>query len=86
MTTTDISSPDLAILAAEEKRYARYAADVRKEYAWIPEADYRKGRTEVLKSFLARSQIYHTPVMFEEGEESARRNLRTEIGRLQQAV
>jgi predicted metal-dependent HD superfamily phosphohydrolase len=25
---------DLAILSADEKRYARYAADIRREYAW----------------------------------------------------
>jgi predicted metal-dependent HD superfamily phosphohydrolase len=77
---------DLAILAAEEKRYARYADDIRKEYAWVPDAEYRAGRTAVLQRFLDRPRIFHTPVMFEEGEESARRNLRAEIARLQQAV
>jgi predicted metal-dependent HD superfamily phosphohydrolase len=84
--TAVLLDADLAILAAEEKRYARYAEDVRKEYAWVPDDAYRTGRTDVLQSFLARPRIYNTPVMVEEGEESARRNLRAEIERLQQAV
>jgi predicted metal-dependent HD superfamily phosphohydrolase len=70
---------DLAILGASEVRYARYAADIRKEYAWVPEADYRAGRRKVLESFLGRERIYRTEVMFAEGEEAARRNMRGEL-------
>jgi predicted metal-dependent HD superfamily phosphohydrolase len=73
---------DLAILAAAEVRYRRYADDVRKEYAWVPDAGYRAGRTKVLEAFLARERIFRTPVMAEEGEEAARRNLRAEVERL----
>jgi predicted metal-dependent HD superfamily phosphohydrolase len=73
---------DLAILCASEERYARYAEDIRKEYAWVPEADYRTGRAAVLERFLAAPQIYYTPVMFEEGEQRARANLRAELTRL----
>jgi predicted metal-dependent HD superfamily phosphohydrolase len=73
---------DLAILGASEARYARYAADVRKEYAWVPEADYRAGRQKVLESFLARERIYRTEVMFAEGDEAARRNMAAEVARL----
>lgn len=72
---------DLAILAAAEARYRRYAADVRKEYAWVSDSDYRAGRTKVLESFLARERIFRTPVMVEEGDEAARRNLRAEVER-----
>jgi predicted metal-dependent HD superfamily phosphohydrolase len=74
---------DLAILGAAEGRYARYAADIRKEYAWVPEADYRAGRVAVLEKFLARPRVYHTPLMFEEGEARARANMRAEIAALQ---
>ncbi|MGZ7283798.1 HD domain-containing protein, partial [Streptococcus pyogenes] len=49
---------DLAILGASEERYKRYAADIRKEYAWVPEADYRKGRAAVLERFLAAPRLY----------------------------
>jgi predicted metal-dependent HD superfamily phosphohydrolase len=73
---------DLAILGASEDRYARYAADIRKEYAWVPEADYRTGRAAVLERFLATPQIYHTRILFEEGEQRARANLRAELATL----
>ena len=67
---------DLAILGASEDRYARYARDIRAEYAWVPDADYRAGRSRVLQHFLALPRIYFTDVMFEEGEQRARANLR----------
>jgi predicted metal-dependent HD superfamily phosphohydrolase len=73
---------DLAILGASEERYARYAEDIRKEYAWVPEADYRTGRAAVLERFLAAPRIYYTQVIFEEGEQRARANLRAELTRL----
>jgi predicted metal-dependent HD superfamily phosphohydrolase len=73
---------DLAILSAEEKRYARYAADVRKEYFWVEEPAYRAGRAKVLESFLNRPRIYRTERMHAAAEESAKRNLAAEIGSL----
>ena len=73
---------DLAILGASPERYERYAADIRKEYAWVPEADYRAGRAKVLERFLAAPRIYHTQLLFEEGEHRARENLRAEIAKL----
>ena len=74
---------DLAILGASEERYARYARDIRAEYAWVPEADYCAGRIAVLERFLARPRIYHTQPMFEEGDTRARTNMRAEIATLQ---
>ncbi len=73
---------DLAILGAAEARYARYAADIRREYEWVPDDQYRAGRRAVLEGFLNRERIYRTAVMFEEGEGAARRNLTAEIERL----
>ena len=72
---------DLAILGAGESRYARYAADIRKEYAWVPDADYRAGRAKVLEAFLARPRIYFADVLHAEGDAAARRNLRAELAR-----
>lgn len=73
---------DLAILAAEARRYQRYADDIRKEYAWVSDADYRTGRAQVLGSFLKRPRIYRTALMFEVGEQAARTNMAAEIERL----
>jgi predicted metal-dependent HD superfamily phosphohydrolase len=73
---------DLAILGASEARYRRYAADTRREYAHVPDADYRRGRAAVLERFQARESIYRHPVMRADGEGSARRNLRAELHEL----
>lgn len=43
---------DLWILSAPPERYDRYVADVRAEYAHVPEATWRTGRGEVLRRFL----------------------------------
>ncbi len=74
---------DLAILGASESRYQRYAADIRKEYAHVTDADYRTGRIGVLNHFLARLRIYHTTILQNEGDAPARRNLLAEIEQLQ---
>jgi predicted metal-dependent HD superfamily phosphohydrolase len=70
---------DLVILGAAADRYDRYAADVRKEYAHVPEADYRAGRSAVLKKFLERPRLYFTEAMRERFEAAARENLQREI-------
>ena len=77
---------DLAILGASEERYQRYATDIRAEYAFVPDETYRLDRAKILQQFLARSAIYHHPVMIAEGEAAARRNLETELRRLMQPV
>lgn len=80
--TSVLLDADLAILSAEERRYARYAADVRREYAWVDEGAYRDGRRTVLEGFLNRPRIYRTDRMHAAAEEAARQNLRAEIERL----
>ena len=71
---------DLAILGANEVGYLDYAANIRLEYAWVPEADYRAGRARVLRGFLTRPRIYH---FLSDLEESARHNISLEISRLE---
>jgi len=73
---------DLAILSADELRYDRYAEAIRREYARVSDADYRAGRSAVLRNFLALPRIYHTAPMFEVGEANARANLRRELTNL----
>lgn len=71
---------DLAILGAEPSRFAEYERQIRREYAWVPGFLFRQKRTELLEGFLARPQIYRTPMMHTRLEERARRNLATAIG------
>ena len=80
--TAVLLDADLAILSAEDRRYARYAADIRREYAWVDDAAYQVGRTKVLQGFLHRPRIYRTERMFAAAEHAARRNIGSEIERL----
>jgi predicted metal-dependent HD superfamily phosphohydrolase len=73
---------DLSILGAAESAYDAYAQAIRREYAWVAEADYRRGRRAVLLTFLQRPRIYSTAEMFARAEQAARRNLRREIALL----
>ncbi len=80
-----IAPEDLAILNSIEDRYERYVAGIRKEYAWVPEVEYCKGRANVLEHFLARPKLYWTEAMREECGDQARANLRGELQQLSNA-
>jgi predicted metal-dependent HD superfamily phosphohydrolase len=70
---------DLAILGASESAYRTCADQIRKEYAWVPESNYRSGRRQMLERFLATPRIFH---LLEYLEEPARLNIAAEIARL----
>jgi predicted metal-dependent HD superfamily phosphohydrolase len=80
--TTLLVDADLAILGSSPERYREYAAAVRKEYDWVPDAEYRVGRTKVLQHFLARPRLFWTDVLHAECDERARMNIRGELKRL----
>lgn len=72
---------DLSILARPPHVYAIYYENIRKEYAWVSEEDYKTGRRNVLQSFLNRQKIYFSDTMA--GNESiARKNIEDEISKL----
>lgn len=73
---------DLSVLGAAPEDYQAYAAAIRREYAWVPETDYRAKRSAVLARFLERSRIYRHAPFFDRLEKSARANLASEIVRL----
>lgn len=73
---------DLAILASDEAAYDAYAAQIAREYDWVPEAAYRQGRRKVLEGFLQRPAIYFTPQLQSAWEARARRNLARELAAL----
>ena len=70
---------DLAILGAAPPRFAEYEAQVRHEYAWVPEEAFRAGRAAILTTFLGRAHIYGTPWFADELEARARSNLARSI-------
>jgi predicted metal-dependent HD superfamily phosphohydrolase len=70
---------DLAIFGAGESAYCAYASQIRQEYAWVPEPNYRRGRRQVLERFLARPRIF---LCLAHLEDPARRNIASEISQL----
>jgi predicted metal-dependent HD superfamily phosphohydrolase len=70
---------DLAVLAGSPAEYAAYAAAVREEYAFVPDDDFRAGRTAVLRQLLTLPRLFRTPYGQERWEPVARRNVGTEL-------
>ena len=64
--------------------YHRYAEGVRLEYAHVDEAEYRRGRAAVLRSFPETNEhLYFTPSMRDEREAMAHANIAAEVRLLQ---
>jgi predicted metal-dependent HD superfamily phosphohydrolase len=76
--TNYFTDADLSVLGQEWDIYWEYAQNVRKEYAIYPDLLYKPGRKKVLKHFLDKPRIYHTPHFFEKYEEQAKANLEAE--------
>ncbi|WP_406138757.1 hypothetical protein [Streptomyces sp. NBC_01089] len=70
---------DLAILASDPAAYARYAAAVREEYAFVPDQAFREGRSAVLRELLGLPRLFHTAHGQTRWEDKARQNLATEL-------
>lgn len=73
---------DLSILGALPPRFAEYEAQIREEYAFVPEALFRQKRGEILRAFLGRPAIYSTAYFQAALEARARDNLRLAISTL----
>ena len=74
-----LSDADLAILAAPRARYEEYAADVRREYAHVPDDQFRAGRAAILRDLLAKPHLFHTAYARESWEAAARANVEREL-------
>ncbi|KPA85192.1 hypothetical protein ABB37_01559 [Leptomonas pyrrhocoris] len=60
----------------------RYAANIQREYSHYPRADFLKGRSAFLNSFLSNPQWFKTPFFFAQLEAQARRNAAEEVTEL----
>jgi predicted metal-dependent HD superfamily phosphohydrolase len=74
---------DLWIFSAPWERYVEYTAQVREEYAAVPDDAFRTGRAAILRPFLEREAIYATDLARTEWEPRAREQLAREIHALQ---
>jgi predicted metal-dependent HD superfamily phosphohydrolase len=70
---------DLSILGAPPARFQEYEAQVRSEYAWVPDEMFRSTRAKILKELLGRSRVYSTVPFQQRYEAQARRNLRNSL-------
>jgi len=77
---------DLSILGASESEFNRYEVDVRKEYSWADDGEWRKGRIRILQSFLRRDVIFHSDLFRSMLEESARENIFRSLQRLRRRL
>ena len=77
-----LSDADLAILAATDERYAAYVADVRREYADVPDELFALGRAAVLRDLLDKPHLFHSPTARARWEDRARANVARELAAL----
>jgi predicted metal-dependent HD superfamily phosphohydrolase len=73
---------DLSILGQNQQRFSEYERQIRQEYRWVPQFIFATKRSEILKQFLAREQIFATEWFREKYENQARRNLGWSLGNL----
>lgn len=73
---------DLAILGSDAARFDESDEQIRREYAHVPEDEYRAGRRRVLGEFLARPRLYSTDYFYSRYERQARENLSRTLARL----
>ncbi len=73
---------DLSVLSLTPERYDTYCRAIRDEFDWVPDAEYRQGRSRVLARFLERPAIYRTPALHETWEAAALANVQREMHQL----
>ena len=73
---------DLAILASDDDHFRRYADGVRREYAYVPDAEFAHGRAAILQSLLNHSALFATETGRTRWEGPARANVIAEIAAL----
>lgn len=70
---------DLAVLGRDRRGYRRYAAQVREEFAHVPDEAFRAGRASVLEHLLALDPLFRTETARGLWAAQARHNLRAEL-------
>ncbi len=70
---------DLSILGKSPEEFDKYERDIRREYSWVSEDQFRQGRSAILQMFLNRYSIYLTDFFKGKYESQARANLQRSI-------
>ena len=73
---------DMSILGTGQARFDESDEQLRREYAHVPEAEWRVARRRVLENFLGREKLYGSQGFRVRFEDRARENLRRSLARL----
>jgi predicted metal-dependent HD superfamily phosphohydrolase len=73
---------DLCILGQPARAFDAYEQQVRREYEWVPDVQFRSTRAQILRRFLDRPYIYNTDHFRRLYEAPARENLARSIAAL----
>ena len=73
--TTLLLDIDLSILGSDPVRFAEYEAQIRREYAFVPDAQYAAVRAQVMRGFAKRVPIFQSAHFQQQLEATAHRNL-----------
>ncbi len=73
---------DLAGLSISAAEFDHYADHIRREFAAVPDEQFRTGRLAFLQRLLERERIYYTPQMLACCEAAARKNIQREMARM----
>lgn len=76
---------DMSILAEEPAEYQAYAANIRKEYGWVPDEMYNQHRAEFLETTLQSGPIFKSSLFGGVEEAAAKANMAKELQALQAA-
>ncbi|KAG5190972.1 hypothetical protein JKP88DRAFT_160272 [Tribonema minus] len=74
---------DLAVLGRPREGYQQYASQIRREYSFVPAAEYCSKRAAVLRQLAAAPALYRTQHFATTHEARARENLAAEIAQLE---
>lgn len=77
---------DLSILGKPELEFDEYELDIREEYAWVPEEQFKVGRRAILHGFLEREHIYSTDFFRQRYEIQAQKNIERSMAQLGLAI
>jgi predicted metal-dependent HD superfamily phosphohydrolase len=78
-----VSDIDLSMLGRPPGEFNEYERRIRREYDWVPELDFRRERTRILRALLERPHIYFTEHFRARYEARARDNLERALARLE---
>jgi predicted metal-dependent HD superfamily phosphohydrolase len=70
---------DLSVLGSDPNDYKAYVQQIREEYSWVPEKEFRDGRIKVLKTIADHARIYSHDPCFGLWELRAQENLNSEL-------